>query len=128
MTDDFSLLELFFTMIWFYLFIAWLFFLVTLTMDIFRSRDLSGIQKAVWMVFLVFFPIIAAITYLIVRGDKLHDRQIEDASAREDALRRRLNVSSSTADELTKLAALRDSGVLTEDEFQAQKSRLVANA
>lgn len=128
MDDDFSLLDLFFSMLWFYLFIAWLFFLITLTGDIFRSRDLSGIQKAVWMVFLIFVPVIAAITYLVVRGDKMHERHIEYATAREDALRRRLKVPSSAADEISKLAGLRDSEALTEEEFQTHKSRLLASS
>lgn len=128
--DDFSLLDLFFSMLWFYLVIVWIFFLVQLIGDIFRSRDLSGIQKAVWMVFLVFVPFIAAITYLIVRGDKMHARQTEDMLAREDALRQRLGVtasSTSAADEIGKLAALRDAGTITEDEFQAQKARILAS-
>ncbi|HWM73948.1 MAG TPA: SHOCT domain-containing protein [Nocardioides sp.] len=128
MTDEFSLLEFFFSMVWFYLFIVWIFFLVTLIGDIFKSRDLSGIQKALWMVFLVFLPFIAAIAYLIARGDKLRERQVEAATEREEALRRRLNVPTSTADEISKLAALRDSGALTEEEFQQSKSRLVADS
>ena len=127
--DDFSLLDLFFSMLWFYLVIVWIFFLFQLVGDIFRSRDLSGIQKAVWMVFLVFVPFIAAITYLIVRGDKMHARQTADMLAREDALRERMGVSTSSAsaaDEIGKLAALRDAGTLTEEEFQSHKGRLLA--
>lgn len=127
--DDFSLLDLFLSMLWFYLVIAWLFFLVQLIGDIFRSRDLSGMQKAVWMVFLVFVPFIAAITYLIVRGDKMQARQTEDMLAREEALQQRMGVSkspTSAADEIGKLAALRDAGTLTEEEFQSHKERLLA--
>ena len=124
--DDFPLLDIFFTMLWFYLFIAWIYFLITLMSDIFRSRDISGVSKALWMVFLLFVPFIAAITYLIVRGDQMHERQLADMAEREAELRRRLGVSPpSTADEIAKLAALRDSGVLSEDEYQAQRGRLL---
>jgi hypothetical protein len=124
--DDFSLLDIFFTMLWFYLFIVWIYFLVTLMGDIFRSRDLSGVGKTLWMVFLIFVPFIAAITYLIARGDHMRQRQLQDMADREDELRRRLGVTPlSTADEISKLAALRDSGVLSEDEYQTQRDRLL---
>jgi|SoiMethySBSTD1v2_1073268.scaffolds.fasta_scaffold640486_2 hypothetical protein len=122
--DDLPLLDLFISMIWFYLFVAWIFFLVMLTLDIFRSRDLSGVQKAVWMVLLIFVPVVAAIAYLIVRGDKMQDRHIRDTQ--EDAHRHHLSTHASPADEISKLAALRDSGALTEEEFQTSKARLVA--
>jgi putative oligomerization/nucleic acid binding protein/phospholipase D-like protein len=122
--DDLPLLDLFISMIWFYLFVAWIFFLVMLTLDIFRSRDLSGVQKAVWMVLLIFVPVIAAIAYLIVRGDKMQDRHIRDTQ--EDAHPHHLSTHASPADEISKLAALRDSGALTEEEFQTSKARLVA--
>jgi hypothetical protein len=125
--DDFSLLDLFVSMIWLYLFIAWIYFLVVLAGDIFRSRDLSGVQKAGWMVLLIFVPVIAAIAYLVVRGDKMHERQLDDMAAREEALRRRMGVPTSTADEISKLAALRDSGALSDQEFQDHKSRLWAS-
>jgi len=124
--DDFPLLDIFFMMLWFYLFIVWIYFLVTLMSDIFRSRDLSGVSKTLWMLFLIFVPFIAAITYLIARGDQMRQRQLQDMADREEELRRRLGVTQvSTADELSKLAALRDSGVLTEAEFQTQRDRLL---
>ena len=125
--DDYPLLDLFFTMIWIYLFIIWIYFLVMLMTDIFRSEDLSGVGKAGWMIFLIFVPIIAAVVYLITRGDKMRERQMADVANQEEALRQRLGVTPvSTADEIAKLAALRDSGTLTEEEFQAQKARLVS--
>ena len=126
--DDFPLLDLFFTMLWFYFLILWIYFLFALLTDVFRSQDLSGFSKALWIMFLVFVPIIAAITYLIARGDQWHQRQRDDAAQREADLRRRLGVAPpSTADELAKLVALRDSGVLTEEEYQSQRSRLLVH-
>ena len=127
MDDDLPLLDLFISMIWFYLFVAWIFFLIMLTLDIFRSRDLSGLQKAVWMVLLIFVPVIAAIAYLIARGDRMQDRHIDEAAARDDARLPHGGVSASPADEISKLAALRDSGTLTDEEFQTSKARLVAS-
>ena len=126
--DDFPLLDLFFTMLWFYVLIAWLYFLFALVGDVFRSKDLSGFSKAMWMLFLVFVPVIAAIAYLVARGDQMHQRQLDDAAQREAELRRRLGVTPpSAADEMTKLANLRDSGVLTEEEYQTQRGRVLVH-
>ena len=125
--DDFSALDFFFSMMWFYLVIAWLCFLFQLIGDVLRSRDLSGIQKAVWMVLLVFVPFITAIAYLMVRGDKMQERQVQDTRAQEDALRQRLGVVQSPADEISKLASLRDNGTITEAEFQTHKGSVLSS-
>ncbi len=122
--DDYPLLNLILTMIWFFFFIAWLFLLVQLTADIFRSDDLSGWLKAAWILFLIAVPVIAALCYLGFRGGKMRQRQLDDMAAREAALRAHFG-GSSTAEDLTKLAALRDSGVLNDEEFTAQKARLL---
>jgi membrane protein implicated in regulation of membrane protease activity len=124
--DDYPFLELFFTMLWLYVLIAWFYFLVIIATDIFRSRDLSGVSKALWVVFLIFVPVIAAVVYLIARGDKMHARQAKDLEEREEALRQRFGgPSPSTADEISKLVELRNSGTLSEVEFETQKARLL---
>lgn len=122
--DNYPLLDLVLTMIWFFLFIAWLFLLVSLTGDILRSDDLSGWAKAGWMFLLILIPLITALIYIGVRGDSMRKRQVADMSAREDALRAHYG-GSSVADDLTKLAALRQTGALTDDEFTAQKVRIL---
>ena len=118
--DDYPLLDLMFTLVWFYIIIAWLWFLVSLMTDVLRSRDLSGVAKAFWMLFLLFVPFIAAVVYLITRGDSMNERRLQDFVNQQGGAAR-----PSTADEISKLAALRDAGTLTEDEFAAQKSRLL---
>jgi membrane protein implicated in regulation of membrane protease activity len=124
--DDYPFLELFFTMLWLYVLIAWFYFLVIIATDIFRSRDLSGVSKALWVVFLIFVPVIAAVVYLIARGDKMHARQAKDLEEREEALRQRFGgPSPSTADEISKLVELRNSGALSEVEFETQKARVL---
>ncbi|PKH40957.1 Short C-terminal domain-containing protein [Nocardioides alpinus] len=123
--DNYPLLSLVFTMIWFFLFIAWLFLLINLTGDILRSDDLSGWGKAGWIFLLILLPLLTALVYIGVRGDGMRKRQVADVRAREDALRAHFG-GPSTADDLTKLAALRDSGVLSEEEFAAQKAKLLA--
>jgi membrane protein implicated in regulation of membrane protease activity len=123
--DDYPFLELFFTMLWLYVLVAWFYFLVIIATDIFRSRDLSGVSKALWVVFLIFVPVIAAVVYLITRGDKMHARQAKDLEEREEALRQRFGAPLSTADEISKLVELRNSGALSEVEFETQKVRLL---
>ena len=130
--DDYPLLDLFWTMLWFFLFIAWLFLLFTLFADIFRSKDMGGWAKALWVLFIIILPIIGSLVYLIVRGRSMHERAAEEYQDREEAYRRYVQEvaapagGAGVADELSKLSALRDSGTLTADEFEAQKAKLLS--
>jgi hypothetical protein len=124
------LLDLFWTMLMFYLFFLWIWLLIKLFADIFR-RDMSGWAKAGWTIFLIVLPFLAALIYLIAEGGGMAEREVKDyqamQSAQEDYIR---NVAgsggSSAADEVAKLAALRDKGVLTNEEFETQKAALLA--
>jgi hypothetical protein len=130
--DDYPLLDLFWTMLWFFLFIAWLFLLFTLFADIFRSKDMGGWAKALWVLFIIILPILGSLVYLIVRGRSMHERAAEEYQDREEAFRSYVQDVSgsaggaSVADELSKLSALRDAGALTADEFEAQKAKLLS--
>jgi hypothetical protein len=118
-------IELFFLFMFIWIFIA-------LISDIFRDHSLSGWGKAAWILLLVILPLIGCLIYIIVRGPSMAERsakQASDAQARMDAYIRDAAASSpaaGAADELTKLAGLRDAGTISEDEFQAMKARLVA--
>jgi hypothetical protein len=125
------LLDLFWTMLWFFLFIAWIWLLISIITDIFRSDDLSGWGKGLWTLFVVLLPWLGALIYLIARGGSMQERTMRNMAGRERATREYIQEVASTgtassADELTKLAQLRDSGVLTADEFEAQKAKLLA--
>ena len=125
------LLDLFWTTLWFFLFIAWIWVLISIVTDIFRSDDLSGWAKALWGLFVIVVPWLGVLIYLIARGDSMQERAIKDATKREQATRQYIqeaasNSRPSSADELTKLAQLRDSGVITAEEFSAQKAKLLA--
>jgi len=122
------LLDLFWTMLWFFLFFLWIWILISLFADIFRSDDLSGWAKAGWVFFLIFLPMLGALVYLIARGKSMQERAIADHAAREKAQRayiRSAAGSGSSADELAKLADLRDKGVLTSEEFETQKAAIL---
>jgi len=129
MDNDFSLLEVFFSMLYFFLFIAWIYLLIVIATDIFRSRDMSNWAKALWILLLVIIPILGSLIYLIARGHKMAERQRDDAIRNEKAFRSYVQdaaSSGSTADELEKLAKLRDAGTITSEEFEAQKAKLLA--
>lgn len=122
------LLDLFWAMLWFYLFFAWIWLLIGTFADIFRSDDLSGVAKALWTVFVVVLPLLGVLLYLIARGGSMHERAAKEAAAQEKAARAYIQDvagAPSTADELAKLAQLHQSGVLTEQEFTTQKAQIL---
>ena len=98
--------------------------------DLFRS-DMSGFAKAIWVIVLILFTLIGVLVYLIVNGDKMRDRQMEMAKQQAIAQREYIQEvagsggGASSADELAKLADLHKQGVLTDDEFAAQKAKLL---
>lgn len=126
------LLDLFWAMLWFFLFFAWIWLLITIFADIFRSDDLSGWAKAFWTIFVVILPWLGVLVYLIARGGSMQERAMADAAAREKATRQYIQEVSaggggaSTADELEKLGKLQSQGVITAEEFAAQKAKLLA--
>jgi hypothetical protein len=127
------LLDLLWTMFWFFLFIAWIWLLVVILTDVFRDRDLSGWGKAGWTLFVFILPMLGVLIYLIVRGDGMSERSERramrwDQQPSDYASAPVIDGGASKADELDKLARLRSSGTITEEEFQAQKAKLLAQA
>ncbi|HKA67826.1 MAG TPA: SHOCT domain-containing protein [Actinomycetes bacterium] len=132
------LLDLFWTMMLFFLFVAWIWLLIVVLSDVFRSRDLSGWAKALWTLFVLFLPWLGAFIYLLIRGGEMSERAAQAEADRLDRGREYAAISTpggasstgrpSPATEIDRLASLRDSGVLTEDEFQARKAKLLAQA
>ncbi len=124
----FPLLNVFLTMLWFFLWILWIFLLVRIISDVFRSHDLGGWAKAGWSLFVIILPFLGALTYIIVRGGSMHDRELQQYQRADEARRAYIRQTAGTgpSDELTKLAALRDQGVLTPEEFAAQKAKLLS--
>lgn len=122
------LMDLFWTMLWLFLFFAWIWLLISIFSDIFRSDDLGGWGKALWILFTVFLPYLGVLVYLIARGSSMQQRTLAEMAAREEMTRayvQQVARSGSTAEELTQLANLRDTGVLTAEEFNQQKAKLL---
>lgn len=125
------LLDLFWAMLWFFLFFAWIWLLISIFGDIFRSKDLGGWGKGLWTFFVIVLPLLGSLIYLIARGGSMAERSIEEARDRDAMMRSYIQDAAgsggaSKADELQKLADLKTSGVITDEEFQAQKSKLLA--
>ena len=121
------LLDLFWTILIIFVFVAWIWVLISVVIDVFRN-DISGWAKALWVLFIVFLPILGVLAYLVVHGSDMSQRQMDRATEAQEAQDEYIrDVAGSTqADELAKLASLRDQGVLSADEYQAQKAKLLA--
>ncbi len=123
------LLSLFWAMLWFFMFIIWIWLLITIFVDIFRSHDMGGFAKAMWVLFVIVLPFLGVLVYVIARGHGMQERQLKEAAEAQKMQQEYIKEvagSDSTADQLTKLAALHDSGKLTDDEFASQKAKLLA--
>ena len=127
-SSSYPLLNVFWTMFEFFIWVLWFFLLFRIIGDIFRSADLSGWGKAGWSILVILLPFIGIMVYLIARGGGMHTRDVEAAQQADQEMRNYVKqaAGSGPSDELTKLAALRDKGVLTEQEFTAQKAKLLA--
>ena len=125
---SYPLLGAFWTILEIFLWVLWIWILIYIFIDIFRSRDLSGWAKALWFIFVLFIPLIGVLVYLIARGDSMHQRAVQDAQQEDRAARQYIRDAAgapSTADQLTKLAELRDRGVITADEFEREKAKIL---
>lgn len=110
----------------FALLFAWIWIAVGVVFDIFRSRDLSNWAKALWILFIILLPYIGVLAYLIVRGHTLHEHRVQDQTQYEAFRSYTQGGSGGPADDLHKLAELRDRGVLTEEEFERAKAKVLA--
>ena len=127
---SYPLLGAFWTILEIFLWVLWIWVLIYVFIDIFRSRDLSGWAKALWFIFVLFIPLIGVLVYLIARGDKMHERAVQQAQQQDSDARAYIQQaagSPSTADQLAKLAELRDRGVITADEFEREKAKVLAS-
>ncbi len=122
----------FFDIIWsifvLFLLIAWFWVLISVVADVFRSKDISGIAKALWIGFVIIIPWLGVLVYIIARGDRMQEHAVDAMARAEDARRSYIRsvAQVSTADELAKLTALKEKGVLTEAEFAEQKARVLS--
>jgi len=127
----YPLLDVFLSVLYFFLWFLWIMTLFWIIWDIFRSRDLSGWGKAGWLIFVIVLPVLGVLVYLIARGGKMHERQVRDVQAQDEAFRSYVRDAAATngnsqSGEITKLAGLRDRGVITDQEFEQAKAKVLA--
>jgi len=126
---SYPLLGAFWTILEIFLWVLWIWILIYVFIDIFRSHDLSGWAKALWFLFVLLIPLIGVLVYLIARGGQMHERAVQDTQQRDQEFRSYVRDAAgpqTTADQLTKLADLRDRGVITADEFEREKAKILA--
>jgi hypothetical protein len=125
---NYPLIGVFWTMLEFFLFFIWIWLLIIVFGDIFRSHDMGGFAKALWILFVILVPFLGVLVYLIARGGSMQERAAERAQQQDQAFQayvQQAAATSSNADEVAKLADLKASGAITEDEFQAGKAKIL---
>jgi len=125
LANEFGTGQVFLSMLWFFLFFIWIWLLITVFSDIFRSHDMGGFAKFLWVIFVIFLPYLGVFVYLIARGHKMSEHAMEAAQAQQDYIRQVAGTSASPADELARLADLKAQGVIDDAEFQRLKAKAI---
>jgi ABC-type multidrug transport system fused ATPase/permease subunit len=129
LASSYPLLDIFWTILEFFIFFLWIFLVITIVIDVFRSHDMSGGVKALWLLFILILPFLGVLIYLIARGSGMHERSVKQAQDQQKAFSDYVAQTAkgvNPAEQLATLADLKEKGVITDDEFQAQKAKLLA--
>jgi hypothetical protein len=133
--SSYPLLDIFWSMLEFFAFFVWIYLVFLIFADIFRSHDMKGLSKALWVIVIIIFPLFGALIYLIARGGGMHDRAAQQVKRQQEAFNSYVRETAgagsgggtSHADEIAKLADLKAKGTITEEEFQAGKTRILSS-
>ena len=124
---DYPFLDIFWSMFIFFLFVIWIWILITVFSDIFRRKDIGGGSKALWIIFVIVLPYLGVLIYLIANHDGMADRNIQQMqkqqAATDDYIR---TVAGGSAAEIEKAKGLLDSGAITQAEFDTLKAKALA--
>ena len=129
LASEFGTGQVFWSMLWFFLFFIWIMILFQVFGDIFRSKDLGGWSKALWSIFIIAVPYLGVFIYLIARGSKMQEHAVADAKAMDSAQRAYIQQAAGTgtsdADQLDKLAGLHNAGKIDDAEYAAAKAKVL---
>ncbi|MFZ4720163.1 MAG: SHOCT domain-containing protein [Ilumatobacteraceae bacterium] len=127
MLATFGVLQVFWSMVWFFLFFMWIMLVFRVFGDIFRDSETGGFAKVLWIVFIIVLPFLGVFIYLIAKGQGMASRDVAAIKAQDDAAKQyiRQAAGTSTADELARLAELKDKGVITDAEFASMKAKVI---
>jgi type VI protein secretion system component VasK len=127
LAEEFGTGEVLWSMLWFFLFFIWIWILIVVFGDIIRSHDMSGWAKALWSIFIIFVPYLGVFVYLIARGGKMQEHAAQAAQQQDAQFRQYVQSAAATtpspADEIARLADLREKGVISDAEFDQAKAK-----
>ena len=127
---EFGTGQVFWSMLWFFLFFIWIWLLIVVFGDIFRSHDLGGFAKTMWIIFVIVVPYLGVFVYLIARGKHMQEHAEQDAAAQNaaftTAVQQAAGTGTSTADQLEKLADLKSNGAIDDAEYQRLKADVIS--
>jgi Phospholipase_D-nuclease N-terminal/Short C-terminal domain len=128
--SDYPFLDVFWTMIIFFLWVIWIWFLIAILSDVFRRHDIGGGSKALWCFFIIFLPVVGALTYLIVNGQGMAQRNVSESQAQraqmDEYVRSVATSGGGAAGEIEKAKQLLDSGAISADEYASLKAKALA--
>ena len=131
LASDFGTGQVFLSMLWFFLFFIWIWLLIVVFSDLFRSHDMGGWAKAAWVIGIIILPYLGVLLYLIVRGHKMAEHAQQAAQAQDAAAKAYIQsaagTSGSAADEIQRLADLKAQGVISDAEFEAGKAKALSH-
>ena len=130
--SSYPLLDIFWSMLEFFAFFVWIYLIFLIFADIFRSHDMGGLSKALWVIVIIILPLFGALIYLIARGGGMHERAALQVKRQQEAFNSYVRETASAggtshADEIAKLADLKSKGTITDEEFQAGKARILSS-
>jgi hypothetical protein len=130
MLATFGVGQVLWSLFWFFLFVLWLMLLFHVVIDVFRSHDMGGLAKVIWLLFMFIFPFLGVFVYLIARGGKMAEHSAQQADADQAALDKYIRDAAapgaSPASELEKLAALKAQGAISEEEYAQLKAKVIS--
>ena len=129
--SNYPFLNIFWTILIFFAWVIWIWIAITVLIDVFRRRDISGWGKAAWVIFVIVLPFIGVLTYLIFNHDGMADRSGKEAEASQaqfDDYVRNTAGTGGPAAEIETAKKLLDSGVITQAEFDAIKAKALGSA
>ena len=128
MEESIGFFDIIWSIVWLFLMVAWFWVMISVVADIFRSKDLNGVAKAGWVLFVMVIPWLGVLAYLFVRGDKMQEHNVETLQKMQDQQRDYIRSVAhvSAADEVEKLGALKEKGLISEEEFETQKAKVLA--
>jgi hypothetical protein len=124
---DYPFLDVLWTMILFFAWVAWIWIVITVFIDLFRRDDIGGWGKAGWVVFVIVLPFLGVLVYLIAQHDGMRERTVKQAQSQQQAFDQYVReTAGGPATEIAKAKELVDQGAITQEEFEALKARALS--